>query len=88
MLELDEACKKGARKKVKEWQQVAGWINWVLNVYPLLRPALNNIYASLRGKEQNAKVWANLAIKKISKWARSKLEDLSGVYLLKSMAWE
>ena len=52
--ELERWSQKGVRKKVKEWQQIAGWINWALNVYPLLRPALNNIYMKIHGKEQEA----------------------------------
>ena len=36
----------------------------------------------------NAKVWANLAIKEDFKWAHSKIEDSTGILLLKSMAWE
>ena len=63
MKELEEWSQRGVRKRVKEWQRVAGWINWALNVYPLLRPALNNIYAKLRGKDQDVKVWANVAMR-------------------------
>jgi hypothetical protein len=48
MDEINEWCTKGVRRKTKEWQQFAGWINWVLNVHPLLRPALNNVYANQR----------------------------------------
>ena len=64
MKELEEWSQHGVRKRVKEWQRVAGWINWALNVYPLLHPALNNIYAKLRGKDQDVKVWANVAMRK------------------------
>ena len=86
--ELSEWCGKGVRRKVKEWQQLAGWINWVLNVYPLLRPALNNIYAKIKGKEQEARVWANSAIREDLTWAKGKVDQLSGVRLLKSYTWE
>ena len=79
---------KGVRKKVKEWQQLAGWINWVLNVYPLLRPALNIIYAKIKGKDQEARVWANSTIREDLCWAKEKVEKLSGVRLLKSCMWE
>jgi hypothetical protein len=48
--ELTEWSQKGVRRKVKEWQQLAGWVNWVLNVYPLLRLSLNNVYSKLKGK--------------------------------------
>ena len=45
--ELEEWCQKGIRKKVKEWQRLAGWLNWALNIYPLLRPVLNNVYGKI-----------------------------------------
>jgi hypothetical protein len=86
--ELEEWSQKGVRKRVKEWQQLAGWINWVFNVYPLLRPALNNIYAKLKGKEQDAKVWSNKAIRDDLCWAKERVDLSSGVRLLKSCTWE
>ena len=86
--ELQESSQKGTRKKVKEWQRVAGWLNWVLNVHPLLRPALNNLYAKIRGKGQEVKVWVNVAIQDDFRWARAKLDTMSGVFLLKSLSWE
>jgi len=73
---------------VKEWQQIAGWINWALNVYPLLQTALNNIYAKIRGKGQDARIWANKAIKEDLEWARKKVSVSDGVLLLKSLSWE
>ena len=76
------------RRKVKEWQQLAGWVNWALNVYPLLRPALNNLYSKIRGKDQKAKVWANKAIKEDLEWARQKVGESDGVLLLRSVSWE
>jgi len=47
---LEEWSQKGVQKRVKEWQQLAGWINWAFNIFPLLQPALNNVYAKLKGK--------------------------------------
>ena len=79
---------RGVRKKVKEWQQLAGWVNWALNVYPLLRPALNNVYSKIKGKEQDSRVWANNAIREDLEWARNKVEKSEGVRLLKSLAWD
>lgn len=29
------------RRTVHEWKQLAGWMNWALNVFPLLKPGLN-----------------------------------------------
>lgn len=87
-MELEEWCQCGIRRRVREWQRIAGWINWALNVYPLLRPALNNVYAKIKGKDQDVKVWANSAIREDFGWARQKVKESDGVLLLKSLAWE
>jgi hypothetical protein len=86
--ELSDWSKKGVRKKVKEWQQLAGWINWAFNVFPLLRPSLNNIYAKIKGKGQEARVWANTAMREDLEWAKMKLDNSDGLRLLKSLTWE
>ena len=86
--ELSEWSRKGVRRKVKEWQQLAGWINWVLNVLPLLRPSLNNIYAKLKGKDLGARVWSNTVIREDLEWAQMKVDESDGVHLLKSVTWE
>ena len=36
--------------KLKYWEQMAGWFNWALNMYPLLHPALNNVYTKTTRK--------------------------------------
>lgn len=86
--ELSEWCKSGVRKRVREWQQLAGWINWAFNIFPLLQPSLNNIYAKLKGKEQGARVWTNTAMREDLEWAKSKLDESDGVRLFKSLAWD
>ena len=86
--ELSEWCKRGVRKRVREWQQLAGWINWAFNVFPLLRPSLNNVYAKLKGKGQGARVWTNTAMREDLEWAKSKLDESDGVCLFKSLAWD
>ena len=79
---------KGVRKKVKEWQQIAGWLNWTFNVFPLLRPSLNGVYDKIKGKVQDARVWSNTSIREDLLWAKNKLDESSGVRLFKSMMWE
>jgi hypothetical protein len=61
--------------KLKHWQRVAGWFNWALNVYPLLRPALNNVYAKIGGKEnREQRVYINNAIRDDLSWAINHLD--------------
>jgi hypothetical protein len=86
--EINEWCQKGVRKRAKEWQQFAGWMNWVLNVYPLLRPALNNVYAKLKGKDQEARVWVNNGVREDLHWAKAKIDESDGIRVLKSITWE
>ena len=88
MNELEEWSQRGVRKRVKEWRRVARWINWALDVHPLLRPALNNVYAKLKEKDQDTKVWANVAMREDLDWAREKVAETDGVLLLKSLSWE
>ena len=86
--ELSSWCVRGIRKTVREWQQLAGWINWVFNVYPLLRPSLNNIYSKMRGMGQETRVWTNTAMREDLEWAKNKLDNTNGIRLLKSLSWK
>jgi hypothetical protein len=84
--ELLAWSQKGVRKRVREWQQLAGWINWVFNVFPLLRPSLNNIYSKLKGKGQDSRVWANSAIREDLDWAKQVVDRSDGVRLIRSLS--
>jgi hypothetical protein len=63
------------RFTLKEWQRLAGWFNWSLNVFPLLRPVLNNVYAKISGKNApNRTVRINNAVRADLTWAINHLE--------------
>ena len=60
MLDLREFGQHGTRRPLKEFQRIAGYLNWALNVYPLLRPGLTAVYAKTTGKlQQRAPIWVN-----------------------------
>ncbi|PPQ97480.1 hypothetical protein CVT26_002828, partial [Gymnopilus dilepis] len=40
----------GRRLPLSSFRELAGWINWALNVYPLLRPSLCTLYEKTKGK--------------------------------------
>ena len=74
--------------KLKHWERLAGWFNWALNVYPLLRPALNNVYAKMAGKQnRDQHLYINNAIRDDLMWAVSHIEHSGGIHLLKSFNW-
>ena len=35
---------------LRDWQRLAGYLNWALNVLPWARPALTEMYRKMRGK--------------------------------------
>ena len=74
---------------LREWQRLAGWINWSLNVFPLLRPALNNFYAKISGKcAPNKYIRINNAVRADLLWAIQQLESSPGVCLIHHMQWD
>ena len=53
----------GTRRTLWEFQQLAGWINWSFNVFPLLKPTLSNVYAKIGGKsDSHAKIFMSKAV--------------------------
>ena len=74
---------------LKEWQRLAGWMNWSFNVFPLLRPALNNFYAKISGKSApNRYVRINNAVRADLSWAVSHLEHDTGIRLIQQLHWD
>ncbi|KAF6753313.1 hypothetical protein DFP72DRAFT_1171100 [Ephemerocybe angulata] len=85
--EAGQLARKGAT--LKRWQQLAGWLNWAFNVFPLLRPCLANVYAKMRGKSvPSAKIRINNAVRCDLSWARDHLRSASGVHLLECAHWD
>jgi hypothetical protein len=87
--ELQWWCKPGRKEKLRRWYQIGGWMNWALNVYPRLKPALNNFYPKLKGRHDSmSRVWVNNSIREDFSWAIDYLVNSPGVLLLKSVYWD
>ncbi|KAH7869333.1 uncharacterized protein C8R40DRAFT_1020960, partial [Lentinula edodes] len=77
------------QRTLQEWQQLTGWINWSLNVFPLLRPALSNVYDKMKGKSnQSAQIFVNKAVRDDLTWFAEHAETSSGVYLFANIDWD
>jgi hypothetical protein len=50
MAECERFTKPGKRRTLREFWQLQGYVNWALNVFPKLRPALCATYAKTAGK--------------------------------------
>jgi hypothetical protein len=78
----------GTRRTLREFQQLAGWVNWSFNVFPMLKPALSNVYAKLAGKsESHAKIFVSKAVVKDLDWFLSHVRVSNGVYLFEDVDW-
>ena len=76
----------GTCHTLREFQQLAGWINWSFNVFPLLKPALSNVYAKIRGKNQShAKIFVSKAVIHDLHWFQSHIQESDGVYLFENV---
>nr|GAT60586.1 predicted protein [Mycena chlorophos] len=79
----------GRRHPLREFQRIAGWLNWSFNVYPLLKPALSHVYDKMSGKSNpDALVYVNRGVVRDLKWFVGHLEVSSGIHLLEVSDWD
>lgn len=84
--------KSKARKKfyLGEFQRMGGWMNWAFNVFPLLRPSLNTLYAKTANLDPAKKfisLHMNRLISKDLEWGENHIKNLPGVLMLKELDW-
>lgn len=82
------SSKSSRRRSLRDFQRLAGWINWALNVVPLLRPGLSPLYAKISGKNRPlALVYVSDDVAQGLMWIAQHLKQSSGIFLLKAIAW-
>jgi hypothetical protein len=75
--------------QLKYWQQMGGWVNWSFNVFPLLRPCLNNFYHKISGVHSpTRRIWVNNAIRDDFAWAARHIRTSSGIHIFRSSEWD
>lgn len=84
---ISEVTVPGNRVCLCNLQHLAGWINWVLNVYPLLQPCLCALYAKMLKKNQHL-VYVNTQMCQELCWAVGHLKTAPLVFMLNSLDWE
>ena len=79
---------RGARRPLRDFQRLAGYLNWALNVYPMLHPGLSALYAKTAGKQHHrALLWINRDVVRELLWFAQHIRGSSGVHVLSSVAW-
>jgi hypothetical protein len=82
------AALHGKRHELRESQRLAGWVNWSLNVYPLLRPGLSNCYSKIAGKNRpKALIYVGKNMTEDLNWLLRHLRSSTGIYVYKSVTW-
>lgn len=85
---IRDFAKLGQRHPLRDFQSLAGWINWALNVFPLLRPGLSALYAKMAGKcEVHQPIWVNKSVRDELTWLADHIEASDGIHLLDSLEW-
>lgn len=76
------------RHPLREWQRLLGWLNWAINIQPLLRPALQSSYEKIRNRYNPfGLIYINRRVYNDLLWAADRLDRSAGVFMLKSKVW-
>jgi hypothetical protein len=76
------------KRTLHDWQQLAGWMSWSLNVFPLLRPALCHVYLKISEKSNTfATVYLNEAVKEDLHWFVDHVQASSGIFAFDALDW-
>ena len=77
------------RRTLRDFQRLAGWVNWALNAYPLLRPGLSCLYEKMfhRDSEPFQQLSVSVAISDELPWLANHIDSSDGVHIIKSQDW-
>ena len=75
-------------RSLRDFQRLAGWVNWSLNVYPLLCPGLSGVYEKMRrGTFPFQKLSINNTVVNELHWLASRIKASDGVRMIESQEW-
>ena len=78
----------GQRHSLREFQKLVGWMSWVLNTYPLLRPGMSMLYHKQSGKSNcHQLIWVSKSLCWELIWFANHIELSSGVHVMSSNGW-
>jgi len=74
---------------LRDWQRLAGHLNWLLNVLPWGRPALSGLYRKLSGKSMGSRgVYINRTVRQDLSWLSAVIPRSIGIRFVDSLMWE
>jgi len=73
---------------LRDWQRLAGHINWLFNVLPWGRPALTEFYRKISGKRhQYAMIPLNRTVIEDLSWLRAIIPESTGIRFVDAELW-
>ncbi|RDX39556.1 hypothetical protein K466DRAFT_466935, partial [Polyporus arcularius HHB13444] len=88
LLDTVTAFCSSRRRSLRDFQSLAGYINWALNVFPFLRPALSSLYAKMANKvNPYAAIYINQPIRSELSWLVNHLHNATGIHFLSDEPW-
>jgi hypothetical protein len=85
---LREFAHPGQRRPLREFQRLAGWMNWALNAYPLLRPGMSSLYHKMSGKvHAHQLIWVSVSLCRELTWFAGRMEQSDGIHIMSSREW-
>lgn len=76
------------RFPLRKFDHLAGWMNWGFNVFPLLRPSLNSLYAKIAPlSNPYGGVTVSQRISDELEWAERHIKQSDGVVILRELDW-
>lgn len=77
------------RARLRDWQRLAGHLNWMLNVLPWGRPALSGMYRKMGDKvHTRGFVFLNREVREELLWLVDVIPRAIGVRFIDSLAWD
>jgi len=80
---VHDFAKSGKHCSLKDFQSIAGHINWSLAIFPLLKPGLSAVYAKMANNTQPmASICVNNAVQDELLWFTKHAENSDGIFQL------
>lgn len=82
---LREFAHPGQRCPLCKFQRLAGWMNWALNAYPLLRPGMSSLYHKMSDKvHAHQLIWVSVSLCCELTWFAGRMEQSDGIHIMSS----
>jgi hypothetical protein len=86
---IDGFAMEGQERPLREFQLLFGWINWALNVFPLLRPGLSAMSSDMAGRRRPTDlIRVSATLKSELSWVAHWVLLSKGIQMMESIEWE